>query len=234
MADATLSHDNHHKVGFFTRWFMSTNHKDIGILYIFTAALFGFIAVAFTVYMRLELMEPGVQYMLLDGEPNGHLWNVMITGHGILMMFFVVIPALFGGFGNYFMPLMIGAPDMAFPRMNNLSYWLFVAGASLAVASLLAPGGNGQLGSGVGWVLYAPLSTSEAGMSMDLAIFAIHLSGASSILSAINMITTFSDDFIIPVSRWTEIRNEDVVTNDNLDLLITSQEVGPCLVSGKN
>ncbi len=191
MADATLSHDNHHKVGFFTRWFMSTNHKDIGILYIFTAALFGFIAVAFTVYMRLELMEPGVQYMLLDGEPNGHLWNVMITGHGILMMFFVVIPALFGGFGNYFMPLMIGAPDMAFPRMNNLSYWLFVAGASLAVASLLAPGGNGQLGSGVGWVLYAPLSTSEAGMSMDLAIFAIHLSGASSILSAINMITTF-------------------------------------------
>ena len=191
MADATLSHDNHHKVGFFTRWFMSTNHKDIGILYIFTAALFGFIAVAFTVYMRLELMEPGVQYMLLDGEPNGHLWNVMITGHGILMMFFVVIPALFGGFGNYFMPLMIGAPDMAFPRMNNLSYWLFVAGASLAVASLLAPGGNGQLGSGVGWVLYAPLSTVEAGMSMDLAIFAIHLSGASSILSAINMITTF-------------------------------------------
>ena len=191
MADATLSHDNHHKVGFFTRWFMSTNHKDIGILYIFTAALLGFIAVAFTVYMRLELMEPGVQYMLLDGEPNGHLWNVMITGHGILMMFFVVIPALFGGFGNYFMPLMIGAPDMAFPRMNNLSYWLFVAGASLAVASLLAPGGNGQLGSGVGWVLYAPLSTSEAGMSMDLAIFAIHLSGASSILSAINMITTF-------------------------------------------
>ena len=151
MADATLSHDNHYKVGFFTRWFMSTNHKDIGILYIFTAALFGFIAVAFTVYMRLELMEPGVQYMLLDGEPNGHLWNVMITGHGILMMFFVVIPALFGGFGNYFMPLMIGAPDMAFPRMNNLSYWLFVAGASLAVASLLAPGGNGQLGSGVGW-----------------------------------------------------------------------------------
>ena len=191
MADATLSHDNNHKVGFFTRWFMSTNHKDIGILYIFTAAILGFISVAFTVYMRLELMEPGVQYMLLDGEPNGHLWNVMITGHGILMMFFVVIPALFGGFGNYFMPLMIGAPDMAFPRMNNLSYWLFVAGASLAVASLLAPGGNGQLGSGVGWVLYAPLSTSEAGMSMDLAIFAVHLSGASSILSAINMITTF-------------------------------------------
>jgi len=88
MADAAVhAHDEHHKVGFFTRWFMSTNHKDIGILYLFTAALLGFVSVCFTVYMRLELMEPGVQYMLLDGEPNGHLWNVMITGHGILMMF---------------------------------------------------------------------------------------------------------------------------------------------------
>jgi cytochrome c oxidase subunit 1 len=170
---------------------MSTNHKDIGILYLFTAAALGLISVAFTVYMRLELMEPGVQYMLLDEMPNGHLWNVLITGHGILMMFFVVIPALFGGFGNYFMPLMIGAPDMAFPRLNNLSYWLYVAGSTLAICSLIAPGGNGQLGSGVGWVLYAPLSTNEQGMSMDLAIFAIHVSGASSILGAINMITTF-------------------------------------------
>ena len=192
MAEAASSITNsEYKPNFFTRWFMSTNHKDIGILYIITAALFGFISVAFTVYMRLELMEPGVQYMTIDDQPNGHLWNVLITGHGILMMFFVVIPALFGGFGNYFMPLMIGAPDMAFPRMNNLSYWLYVAGASLATLSLVTPGGNGQLGSGVGWVLYAPLSTSEMGMSMDLAIFAIHLSGASSILSAINMITTF-------------------------------------------
>ncbi len=115
----------------------------------------------------------------------------MITYHGVLMMFFVVIPALFGGFGNYLMPLQIGAPDMAFPRLNNLSFWMYVAGTSLGVASMLTPGGNGQLGSGVGWVLYPPLSTSEAGMSMDLAIFAVHLSGASSILGAINMITTF-------------------------------------------
>ncbi len=192
MADAAAhAHAGHGKPGFFTRWFMSTNHKDIGILYIVTAAALGFVSVAFTMYMRLELMEPGVQYMLLDGVPNGHLWNVLITGHGILMMFFVVIPALFGGFGNYFMPLMIGAPDMAFPRMNNLSYWLFVAGASLAVLSLLVPGGGGQLGAGVGWVLYPPLSTTEQGMSMDLAIFAVHLSGASSILGAINIITTF-------------------------------------------
>ena len=141
MADITAHADEHYEqAGFFTRWFMSTNHKDIGILYIVTAALVGFISVLFTVYMRMELYEPGVQYMCLEGAslvaamvdnctPNGHLWNVLITGHGILMMFFVVIPALFGGFGNYFMPLMIGAPDMAFPRLNNLSYWMFVAGS---------------------------------------------------------------------------------------------------------
>ncbi len=203
MADAaTHGHDDHARPGFFTRWFMSTNHKDIGILYLFTAGLLGFISVSFTVFMRLELMDPGVQYMCLEGAsllasavenctPNGHLWNVMITGHGILMMFFVVIPALFGGFGNYFMPLMIGAPDMAFPRMNNLSYWMYVAGSTLAILSVVMPGGNGQAGSGVGWVLYAPLSVKEGGSSMDFAIFAVHVSGASSILGAINMITTF-------------------------------------------
>ncbi len=203
MADAATTGHDHDERSFFTRWFMSTNHKDIGILYLFTAGFVGLISVAFTVYMRMELMNPGVQYMCAEGarflggigaedcSPNGHLWNVMITYHGILMMFFVVIPALFGGFGNYFMPLMIGAPDMAFPRLNNLSYWMYVAGVSLGIASMLAPGGNGQLGSGVGWVLYAPLSTREAGVSMDFAIFAVHVSGASSILGAINIITTF-------------------------------------------
>ena len=203
MADAAIhGHEHEDNRNWFTRWVMSTNHKDIGILYLFVAGALGFVSVAFTVYMRIELMHPGVQHMCLEGArffadasrectPNGHLWNVLITYHGVLMMFFVVIPALFGGFGNYFMPLQIGAPDMAFPRMNNLSFWMFVSGAALGVASMLAPGGNGQLGSGVGWVLYPPLSTSEAGMSMDLAIFAVHLSGASSILGAINMITTF-------------------------------------------
>ncbi|MEO1689372.1 MAG: cbb3-type cytochrome c oxidase subunit I, partial [Pseudomonadota bacterium] len=212
MADATVhAHGDDHAQGFFTRWFLSTNHKDIGILYLITSAVLGFISVAFTMYMRLELMEPGVQYMLMDDgvTPNGHLWNVMITGHGILMMFFVVIPAMFGGFGNYFMPLMIGAPDMAFPRMNNLSYWMYVAGSTLALLSVVSPGGNGQLGSGVGWVLYAPLSTREAGYSMDLAIFAVHVSGASSILGAINMITTFLNMrapgmtlFKVPLFAW--------------------------------
>ncbi|NRB16059.1 MAG: cytochrome c oxidase subunit I [Rhodobacteraceae bacterium] len=221
MADAAI-HGNDHadERGFFTRWFMSTNHKDIGILYLVVSALVGLISVMFTVYMRLELMEPGVQYMCLEGArmfadstlectPNGHLWNVLITYHGVLMMFFVVIPALFGGFGNYFMPLQIGAPDMAFPRLNNLSFWLYVAGTSLGVASLLSPGGNDQLGSGVGWVLYPPLSTSEGGFSLDLAIFAVHVSGASSILGAINMITTFLNMrapgmtlFKVPLFSW--------------------------------
>lgn len=192
MADAAVRAPDHERPGFFTRWFCSTNHKDIGILYLVTAFTVGSLSIAFTMYMRLELMEPGVQYMTMaDGSPNGHLWNVLITGHGITMMFFVIIPAMFGGFGNYFMPLHIGAPDMAFPRLNNLSYWLYVAGASLALLALITPGGNGQYGTGVGWVLYAPLSTTEAGMSMDFAIFAVHLSGASSILGAINMITTF-------------------------------------------
>ena len=203
MADAAIhGHEHHDERGFFTRWFMSTNHKDIGIMYLFVSGIVGFISVAFTVYMRLELMHPGVQYMCLEGArfiadpsapctPIGHLWNVMITYHGVLMMFFVVIPALFGGFGNYLMPLQIGAPDMSFPRMNNLSFWMYVVGVALGVASMLSPGGNGQLGSGVGWVLYPPLSTSEGGYSMDLAIFAVHVSGASSILGAINIITTF-------------------------------------------
>jgi cytochrome c oxidase subunit 1 len=202
MADAAIHGHEHDTRGFFTRWFMSTNHKDIGILYLFVAGLTGLLSVGFTVFMRLELMEPGVQHMCMEGTrifadatractPNGHLWNVSITAHGVLMMFFVVIPALFGGFGNYFMPLQIGAPDMAFPRMNNLSFWLYFAGTSLAVASVFSPGGNDQMGAGVGWVLYPPLSTSEGGYSMDLAIFAVHLSGASSILGAINIITTF-------------------------------------------
>ncbi len=159
MADAAIhGHDGHDHKGFFTRWFMSTNHKDIGVLYLFTGGFVGLISVIFTVYMRMELMYPGVQFMCQEGmrlipssaacTPDGHLWNVIITAHGILMMFFVVIPALFGGFGNYFMPLQIGAPDMAFPRMNNLSYWLYVAGTSLAICSVFAPGGDGAGGLG--------------------------------------------------------------------------------------
>ena len=153
-------------------------------------------------------MYPGVQLgMMMDegGAPDGQMWNVIITAHGILMMFFVLIPGLFGGFGNYFMPLMIGAPDMAFPRLNNLSYWLFTSGATLACVSVFVDGGTG-----IGWVLYPPLSTSGSPtMSTDIAIFAVHLSGASSILGAINIITTFLNMrapgmslFKVPLFPW--------------------------------
>ncbi|MGL6209441.1 MAG: cytochrome c oxidase subunit I [Paracoccaceae bacterium] len=203
MADAAIHGTDHDNRGFFTRWFMSTNHKDIGILYLFVGGFLGLVSVAFTVYMRMELMYPEVQFMCMEGmrliadasspcTPNGHMWNVTVTTHGVLMMFFVVIPALFGGFGNYFMPLQIGAPDMAFPRLNNLSFWMFVAGSSLGVMSLFTPGEGGQWGFGGGWVLYPPLSTQDPdSYAIDLVIFAVHLSGASSILGAINMITTF-------------------------------------------
>ncbi|MEO0761759.1 MAG: cbb3-type cytochrome c oxidase subunit I, partial [Pseudomonadota bacterium] len=189
MADAAVHAPDHGKPDFFTRWFCSTNHKDIGILYLITAGIVGLISVAFTMYMRLELMEPGVQYMCLEGAsilsqqsectPNGHLWNVMITGHGILMMFFVVIPLLFGGFGNYFMPLMIGAPDMAFPRMNNISFWLTVAAFVIACISMTVPGGPAGNGFGGGWVLYPPLSglKGHPGPAMDLLILSLHTAG---------------------------------------------------------
>ena len=157
MADAAIhGHDHEDQRGFFTRWFMSTNHKDIGILYLIFSAFAGFISVAFTMYMRLELMEPGVQYMCLEGfmddpcTPNGHIWNVMITYHGVLMMFFVVIPALFGGFGNYFMPLHDRCAGYGVPADEQLSPsgCMSPAGTSLCIASLLAPGGNGPGGLG--------------------------------------------------------------------------------------
>ena len=279
MADATLSGHDHERPGFFTRWFMSTNHKDIGILYLFTAGLVGLISVAFTVYMRLELMEPGVQYMYLafesspaaleslfgrvsealatagggtnafadqlsslqatlmaavsgsgdearlvvegglraeviqtldamaatanpgeasallglkdqlDGQPDGHLWNVLITGHGVLMMFFVVIPALFGGFGNYFMPLMIGAPGHGVSASEQPVLLALCRGYRAGLLRRLHRRG----GAGPGWTFYPPLSWQDAPTSraVDFAIFAVHVSGASSILGSINIITTF-------------------------------------------
>src|SRR5258705_5406926 len=160
------------------RWLTSTNHKDIGTLYLFFSFTMFIIGGLMALTIRAELFQPGLQIV----QPE--LFNQLTTLHGLIMLFGAFMPA-FVGFANWQIPLMIGAQDMAFPRLNNLSFWLLPPAALLLVASFFAPGGA----TGAGWTLYAPLSV-QMGPGMDMAIFAIHILGASSIIGAINIITT--------------------------------------------
>ncbi|HTJ88745.1 MAG TPA: cytochrome c oxidase subunit I [Acidocella sp.] len=172
----------HAQQSFVRRWLMSTNHKDIGTLYITMAVIGACVGGVLSMIMRSQLMYPH-NTIVTSGEE----WNAIVTAHGLIMIFWFVMPALIGGFGNWFVPMMIGAPDMAFPRLNNMSFWFLAMGFIFVMLGLLV--GHG---AGAGWTLYPPLINMHysPGVATDFSLFSLHLAGISSLLGAINFIAT--------------------------------------------